>query len=177
MIVRDIYLSKVSKQNFDKKELQKIKKRLVNDTIFAQDSLYMGMRIFGSSLTTGYSLKEITNCLNDKIDPTELITNSRLEVQQFTSIQLEKMVENYDFEFKNDVALVFIINSLNKKEKQNKLHAVFFNTNSREILLSTSLVTGPEGFGFRNYWIGSIHNVLKVLGKNEYKKWKKLYKK
>ena len=84
---------------------------------------------------------------------------------------------DYDFEFKNDVALVFIINSLNKKEKQNKLHAVFFNTNSREILLSTPLVTGPEGFGFRNYWIGSIHNVLKILGKNEYKKWKKLYKK
>ncbi len=61
----NIYLSKVSKQNFDKKELQKIKKRLVNDTIFAQDSLYMGMRIFGSSLTTGYSLKEITNWPKD----------------------------------------------------------------------------------------------------------------
>jgi len=61
----DIYLSKISKQSFDKKELQKIKKRLVNDAIFAQDSLYMGMRIFGSSLTTGYSLKEITNWPKD----------------------------------------------------------------------------------------------------------------
>ena len=101
----------------------------------------------------------------------------KLREKQPLFSEIQKFLENYDFEFKNDVALVFIINSLNKKEKQNKLHAVFFNTNSREILLSTPLVTGPEGFGFRNYWIGSIHNVLKVLGKNEYKKWKKLYKK
>ena len=42
-------------------DLQSVKERLVNNTIFAQDSLYMGMRIFGSSLTTGYSLKEITD--------------------------------------------------------------------------------------------------------------------
>jgi len=61
----DEYLNKIKKKNFNKEELQKIKKRLVNNTIFAQDSLYMGMRIFGSSLTTGYSLKEITNWPND----------------------------------------------------------------------------------------------------------------
>ena len=61
----DEYLNKIKKKIFNKEELQKIKKRLVNDTIFAQDSLYMGMRIFGSSLTTGYSLKEITNWPND----------------------------------------------------------------------------------------------------------------
>ena len=56
----DEYLNKIKKKAFNKEEVQKIKKRLVNATIFAQDSLYMGMRIFGSSLTTGYSLKEIT---------------------------------------------------------------------------------------------------------------------
>ena len=61
----DEYLNKIKKKNFNKSELQKKKKRLVNNTIFAQDSLYMGMRIFGSSLTTGYSLKEITNWPND----------------------------------------------------------------------------------------------------------------
>jgi len=146
-----------------------------NDMFYTQQEKFDVAR-FLKKYVVHYSTENMIS-VNDKIDPSELITNSRLEVQQFTSIQLEKMVENYDFEFKNDVALVFIINSLNKKEKQNKLHAVFFNANSREILLSTPLVTGPEGFGFRNYWIGSIHNVLKVLGKNEYKKWKKLYKK
>ena len=52
-------------KKFDSKKLNKIKKRFVNDTIFAQDSLYMGMRIFGSALTTGYSLEEIINWPDD----------------------------------------------------------------------------------------------------------------
>ena len=64
-IYLDEYLNKIKKKTFNKEELQNIKKRLVNATIFAQDSLYMGMRIFGSSLSTGYSLKEITNWKND----------------------------------------------------------------------------------------------------------------
>jgi len=59
------YLNKIKKKTFNKNELQKVKKRIVNNTIFAQDSLYMGMRIFGSSLSTGYSLKEITNWPKD----------------------------------------------------------------------------------------------------------------
>ena len=59
------YLDQIRKLVFNKEELEKVKKRLVNNTIFAQDSLYMGMRIFGSSLTTGYSLKEINNWPND----------------------------------------------------------------------------------------------------------------
>ena len=61
----DEYINKIKKKSFNKEELQKVKKRLVYDAIFAQDSLYMGMRIFGSSLTTGYSLKEITNWPKD----------------------------------------------------------------------------------------------------------------
>ncbi len=70
----DKYLDEIRKKIFNKEELQKIKKRLINQTIFAQDSLYMGMRIFGSSLTTGYSLNEITNWPNDikKVSITDL---------------------------------------------------------------------------------------------------------
>ena len=55
----DQYMKTLENINFDKKEVDLIKKRLVNNAIFAQDSLYMGMRIFGSSLTSGYSLDDI----------------------------------------------------------------------------------------------------------------------
>ena len=59
------YLHEIEKKIISSDELTKVKKRLVNETIFAQDSLYMGMRIFGSSLSTGYSLKDITDWPND----------------------------------------------------------------------------------------------------------------
>ena len=61
----DMYLNEISKKVISKDELEKVKKRLINEIIFAQDSLYMGMRIFGSSLSTGYSLKDVTNWPND----------------------------------------------------------------------------------------------------------------
>ena len=60
-----LYRNEIQKNIVSSDELQKVKKRLVNETIFAQDSLYMGMRIFGSSLSTGYSLKDITNWSDD----------------------------------------------------------------------------------------------------------------
>ena len=60
-----MYLNEISKKVISKDELEKVKKRLINEIIFAQDSLYMGMRIFGSSLSTGYSLKDVTNWPND----------------------------------------------------------------------------------------------------------------
>ena len=59
------YLKEIKKNSISDIELKSTKKRLVNETIFAQDSLYMGMRIFGSSLSTGYSLKDIINWPND----------------------------------------------------------------------------------------------------------------
>ena len=61
----NIYLNEIKKKIISKEELKSTKKRFVNETIFAQDSLYMGMRIFGSSLSTGYSLKDITNWPSD----------------------------------------------------------------------------------------------------------------
>jgi len=112
--------------------------------------------------------------INDKVDANELITSR--PTKEFTRVKLQEMVNNYNFEFINEVAMVFIINSLDKPRRQTKLNVVFFNTNSKNILLSIQLVTEPAGGGFRNYWIGSIYYALKELGKTEYKKWKKLYK-
>ena len=61
----NIYLKEIKEKVVNKDELKSTKKRLVNETIFAQDSLYMGMRIFGSSLSTGYSLKDIIDWSSD----------------------------------------------------------------------------------------------------------------
>ena len=61
----NIYLKEIKEKVVNKDELKSTKKRLVNETIFAQDSLYMGMRIFGSSLSTGYSLKNIIDWSSD----------------------------------------------------------------------------------------------------------------
>ena len=87
--------------------------------------------------------------VNDKVYANELISSR--PTKEFTRKKLQEMVNNYNFEFTNEVAMVFIINSLDKPRRQTKLNVVFFNTNSKNILLSILLVTEPGGSGFRNY--------------------------
>ena len=87
----DKYLHEIEKKIVSSDELQKVKKRLVNETIFAQDSLYMGMRIFGSSLSTGYSLKDIINWSDD----IEKVSISDLQNILLKTFDLNKSVTGY----------------------------------------------------------------------------------
>jgi len=143
-----------------------------NDMFYTQPNKF-NVAEFLKKDRVDYSTENMIS-INDKVDANELI--SRKPTKEFTRVKLQEMVNNYNFEFINEVAMVFIINSLDKPRRQTKLNVVFFNTNSKNILLSIQLVTEPAGGGFRNYWIGSIYYALKELGKTEYKKWKKLYK-
>lgn len=143
-----------------------------NDMFYTQPNKF-NVAEFLKKDRVDYSTENMIS-INDKVDANELITSR--PTKEFTRVKLQEMVNNYNFEFINEVAMVFIINSLDKPRRQTKLNVVFFNTNSKNILLSIQLVTEPAGGGFRNYWIGSIYYALKELGKTEYKKWKKLYK-
>ncbi len=143
-----------------------------NDMFYSQPNKF-NVAEFLKKDRVDYSTENMIS-INDKVDANELITSR--PTKEFTRVKLQEMVNNYNFEFINEVAMVFIINSLDKPRRQTKLNVVFFNTNSKNILLSIQLVTEPAGGGFRNYWIGSIYYALKELGKTEYKKWKKLYK-
>jgi len=145
-----------------------------NDMFYSQPEKY-NVADFLKKNRVDYSIENMIS-VNVKIDETELISNSNKPAKEFTKVKLQEMINNYNFEFTNEVAMVFVINSLNKSRKETKLNVVFFNTDKKNILLSIPLVTEPKGFGFRNYWIGSIYFALKELGKTEYKKWKKLYK-
>ena len=62
--------------------------------------------------------------INDKVDANELITSR--PTKEFTRVKLQEMVNNYNFEFINEVAMVFIINSLDKPRRQTKLNVVFY---------------------------------------------------
>jgi len=143
-----------------------------NDMFYSQPNKF-NVAEFLRKNRVDYSTENMIS-VNDKVDANELISSR--PTKEFTRKKLQEMVNNYNFEFTNEVAMVFIINSLDKPRRQTKLNVVFFNTNSKNILLSILLVTEPGGSGFRNYWINSIYYALKELGKPEYKKWKKLYK-
>jgi len=143
-----------------------------NDMFYSQPEKF-DVGTFLRKYRVHYSTENMVS-INDKVDANELISGR--PTKEFTRVKLQEIINNYNFEFENEVAMVFVINSLDKPRKQTKLNVVFFNTNSKNILFSTQIVTEPAGGGFRNYWIGSIYHALKELKKKEYRKWKTLYK-
>mgnify|MGYP006129633015 CR=1 FL=1 len=97
-----------------------------------------------------------------------------LVVKQSTILgtkQIEEIVSSYNFNaVKEEIAFMLIVESLNKRDNFGSYWATIVNTKTGKVI-NTERVTGiPKGFGFRNYWAGSMYDVLKQL---RLKKWHK----
>ena len=87
--------------------------------------------------------------------------------------EIEKITETYNFEgIEEDIALILIVESLNKRNNYGSYWATVVNTNTNKIIFTERMTGIPNGFGFRNYWAGSIYNVMKQF---RLKKWHKKY--
>lgn len=86
---------------------------------------------------------------------------------------IEKIVASYNFEnIEEEIALILIVESLDKLHNYGSYWTTVVNTKTRNILFSERMIGTPKGFGFRNYWAGSIYNVIKQF---RLKKWNLQY--
>lgn len=105
------------------------------------------------------TLLEVTVKNNDAIDPSTIFTYDKR--YELSNEQLISLVKQYDIKPHYKVGLVIVAGILNKSANYGGYTVVFFDTDSRDILL-TKYVTGiPGGFGLRNYWARSVYNILK----------------
>ncbi len=103
------------------------------------------------------------------IDPT-LESNKAIDVENIkapnssyslSAAQIEELVSGYNLTPKNELGLVIICELLDKYELKGTYSVVFFNTKSREILAIYALTGKPKGFGLRNFWAGSLYDMMK----------------
>ena len=125
--------------------------------------------------------------INSNINEEEMFSLKSYE--KFSPEKLQEIVNNYDFEYENEVGLALIVNSFDKISKIAVINVVWFNTKTLKVIKSIRRNTKPSGFGFRNYWAGSIFYAIKdlegllltlakkELEKKEYKSWAKWKKK
>jgi len=86
------------------------------------------------------------------------------------------IVAKYNFDkVKQDIALIFIIESLDKTGERATMWVTVINTKTKDLLLSERMTGKPGGFGFRNYWAKPVFNVIKDIEKKRYKKWQNMY--
>ncbi len=63
---------------------------------------------------------------------------------------------------KREWDLLFVAENLHKVDQTGSYYVVFFDMASKEIIDSEHKVGKASGIGFRNYWAGSIYNVMKA---------------
>jgi len=116
----------------------------------------------------GNSIKyrtDIVEEIHKSVDPKKIVLYSNYNLEDLDKDKLQEVVNRYDFEPTSPVALTFIVNYFNWLTGESKIAAVFFNSNTKEILFSTSITGKGSGKNFRNFWMNSIEDILGKLKK------------
>jgi len=90
--------------------------------------------------------------------------------------QIKGFVKEISFTNKEGIGVIFIAESLNKNNEEAYFHFVAIKMATNEILIHERLRGEPRGFGIRNYWAGSIYDVMNQIRVIHYKRWKKKFK-
>ncbi len=102
----------------------------------------------------------------------KFIVNNSTDIKPLDDATVTKMVQKYNLKGKSGIGLVFIVESMDKVEKEATVHVTFINMQNKSVLLSKTMTGESGGFGFRNYWAASFYKILKELP-SEMKKWQK----
>jgi len=117
------------------------------------------------NLGTFFNKTEVTNDLeqvterNDNIDPSTFVISNEHKI---TLDDVKAEIKKYNTKGKSGMGLVFIAENLNKTTQTGSYYVCFFDIASKEIIDASQMTGKAAGFGFRNYWTGSVYNIMKV---------------
>ncbi|NDV65504.1 hypothetical protein [Bacteroides sp. 224] len=100
--------------------------------------------------------------LNDKMDVSDLIQNG-YGGYVLTDDQIEQEIKKLPIEKTTGTGLVFIAEVLNKASNRGHYKVVYFDLATRDVLEIIDARGVARGFGLRNYWAGSVYNMMKKL--------------
>jgi len=80
------------------------------------------------------------------------------------------MVKKYSFKENNGIGFVLIAEGMSKGREEGSYWATFVDMSNKEVILTKRITGKAGGFGFRNYWAGSLKSVFKTM-KKDFKHW------
>ncbi len=120
--------------------------------------------------TVEYTIEK-TDSIIDLIEPKQLLSN---KATTLSDEELEKVISAYNFSDKEQgIGVMLIAEYFNKTLQEASYVLVAINTVDNTIIFKERYLTKAVGFGFRNYWAGSIYEVFKSTKKSYYKLRKK----
>jgi hypothetical protein len=109
---------------------------------------------------------------NEKVDADKIKSSSSSDANRFSKSTIEDIVKGYNFGGKKGVGLMFIMESMDKTAKQGSMYVTFIDMASRKVILTERMTGEAGGFGFRNYWVKPVSDVIEKIQKRKYKEWK-----
>lgn len=127
-----------------------------NSLILAEAGKYNLAKFFQKESINNYL--DIVKERNTLPDSDELV----IEIEHsFGAEKVRQIISEYDSGNKDGIGLVFIVESLNKHEEKAFTWVTFFDIQSEQVLLTQRFDGKARGFGFRNYWAGAYHKIMK----------------
>jgi hypothetical protein len=116
-----------------------------------------------------YDLKSI-NEINKSLDPDACMVYNEGKIDPN---EISSMVKKYTPDIKKEgIGLSFIVENLNKNTQMADVYVTFFDIASKKVLFTEKMNGKAMGVGIRNYWAGSIKDILKQIDESQYKNWK-----
>lgn len=120
-----------------------------------------------------YDISEVTA----KNTAAKLEDMEALNSPNYTQQQIQELVNSYSFAGKTGMGILFFAECLNKSSEEAYFHVAIINLSTKQIFIHERMRAEPSGIGLRNYWAGSVYEVIKSIEKNKYKSWKSQYAK
>jgi len=128
----------------------------INTLILSEPDKF-NLRLFFNKSEVATDLDIVTE-RNAKIDPASIIVADKSTV---APEEVQKLVKSYNTKGPG-MGLVFIAENLNKATQMGSYYVCFFDMSTKEIIDAKIYTGKAAGFGFRNYWAGSVYNIMKT---------------
>lgn len=131
------------------------------NTLIQTESEKYDLKKFFSKTEVSMDLDQ-ANERNTKIDPGTLVISDEHKI---TLDDVKGVLANYNTKGKSGLGLIFVAENLDKVKQIGSFYVCFFNQDTKEIIDAQRLEAKAAGFGFRNYWAGSVYNIMKGWAK------------
>ena len=113
---------------------------------------------------------DVVRVINEKSNKKEIFSESGSDYQSLAEADIQRMVKRYDCKGRTGIGFVLIAEGMSKIREEGSFWVTFIDMKSGKVLFTKRVTGVASGFGFRNYWLGSIKSVIKQM-KKDFKRW------
>ena len=130
-----------------------------NNIIVTESDKYNIQKYFAKSSVK----RDLTICerRNKTVNVTNLVTNNTYTLDRN---MVDKVIKDYKSK-ETGTGLVFIVESFDKTKEKAIIYVTMFDIATKKVIKCEKIEGAAVGFGFRNYWLGAIANVMKASSK------------